>query len=122
MSESVGKLRRDLPLLPCPHCGGVVYKKIERTDGDGDFEDYDYARIVCNKCGVLMHDSDTPWTHNIERKFNTRMADSNPLLVVVERIINQTAYYNLVGMSPKQKDDLLAKIFDWCQEAHGDKR
>lgn len=59
-------------LLPCPLCGSEAHKSIETVEGYGDFQDYDIARIECENqnCRLQMQDADSPWSNNIENRWN----------------------------------------------------
>lgn len=64
-----------IDLLPCPHCGGNAYKKIETIEGLEDFNDYDVATVECENpdCRALMQDADHPRSHDIENRWNKRV-------------------------------------------------
>lgn len=71
--------RYHVDLLPCPLCGSAAHKTIESVEGLGDFTNYDIAMIECeNKnCKLQMQDADSPWSHNIENRWNTREKDNH---------------------------------------------
>jgi len=61
-------------LLPCPLCGSEAHKTIEQVEGFGDFSDYDIAMVECEnqECRLQMQDADSPWSNNIENRWNKR--------------------------------------------------
>ena len=69
------RVHAPLELSHCPMCGSEAHKTIETVEGFGDFSDYDLARIVCynQKCELQMQDADSPWSHNIENRWNKRV-------------------------------------------------
>jgi hypothetical protein len=63
-----------IQLLPCPMCGSEAHKTIESVEGFGDFNDYDIAMVECEnpECRLQMQDADSPWSHNIENRWNNK--------------------------------------------------
>ena len=67
--------RYHVHLLPCPLCGSEAHKTIEQVEGFGDFSDYEIATVECEnkECRLQMQDADSPWSHDIESRWNKRI-------------------------------------------------
>jgi len=71
--ETMGNpFKRDLDLLPCPFCGGKVYKFIEDMYDDEN-NSHPLAWINCANCGVVLQDPNSPYAHNLESLWNSRI-------------------------------------------------
>jgi len=97
---------RDLPLLPCPFCGGKVYKFIEDMF-DEESNAHALAWINCDKCGIILQDPNSPFSHNLESLWNSRPIDED------KYILRKTYYADLSELNHAIHD--LQHELDLCE-------
>lgn len=129
--------RYHVDLLPCPLCGSEAHKTIEQVEGFGDFSDYDIAMVECEnkECRLQMQDADSPWSNNIENRWNNKGDGSlryeNELLSfnyqdAINKLLNRSLilWRDPIKELPKNIDDnvlifsegkILSATYDyWC--------